>query len=141
MALNFPTSPELNQVYTSGTRSWRWDGSSWVANNSVTNILGYIPVNKAGDTMSGGLNVPNLNAVTVTANSGGFSIAGGSSASKTLTVSNSVTVSGTDGSTLNIGAGGTLQSGAFQASSQGATGATGAQGTTGAQGATGTQGA
>ena len=141
MALNFPTSPELNQVYTSGTRSWRWDGSSWVANNSVTNILGYIPVNKAGDTMSGGLNVPNVNAVTVTANSGGFSIAGGSSASKTLTVSNSVTVSGTDGSTLNIGAGGTLQSGAFQVSSQGTTGATGAQGTTGAQGATGTQGA
>ena len=140
MALNFPTSPELNQVYTSGTRSWRWDGSSWVANNSVTNILGYTPVNKAGDTMSGGLNVPNVNAVTVTANSGGFSIAGGSSASKTLTVSNSVTVSGTDGSTLNIGAGGTLQSGAFQVSSQGTTGAQGVQGTTGIQGSVGTQG-
>jgi hypothetical protein len=140
MALNFPTSPELNQVYTSGTRSWRWDGSSWVANNSVTNILGYIPVNKAGDTMSGGLNVPNVNAVTVTANSSGFSIAGGSSASKTLTVSNSVTIAGTDSSTLNIGAGGTLQSGAFQVSSQGTTGAQGVQGTTGIQGSVGTQG-
>jgi hypothetical protein len=91
--------------------------------------------------MSGGLNVPNVNAVTVTANSSGFSIAGGSSSSKTLTVSNGVTIAGTDGSTLNIGAGGTLLSGAFQASSQGTTGATGAQGTTGAQGATGTQGA
>jgi hypothetical protein len=90
--------------------------------------------------MSGGLNVPNVNAVTVTANSSGFSIAGGSSASKTLTVSNSVTVSGNDGSTLNIGAGGTLQSGAFQVSSQGTTGAQGVQGTTGIQGSVGTQG-
>ena len=140
MALNFPASPTLNQVFTSGTRSWLWDGSSWVANNSVTNILGYIPVNKAGDTMSGGLNVPNVNAVTVTANSSGFSIAGGSSSSKTLTVSNGVTIAGTDGSTLNIGAGGTLLSGAFQASSQGTTGAQGVQGTTGSQGAQGTDG-
>ena len=90
--------------------------------------------------MSGGLNVPNVNAVTVTANSSGFSIAGGSSASKTLTVSNSVTIAGTDSSTLNIGAGGTLQSGAFQVSSQGTTGAQGVQGTTGIQGSVGTQG-
>jgi hypothetical protein len=91
--------------------------------------------------MSGGLNVPNVNAVTVTANSSGFSVAGGSSASKTLTVSNSVTIAGTDSSTLNIGAGGTLQSGAFQVSSQGTTGAQGVQGTTGIQGSVGTQGA
>jgi hypothetical protein len=90
--------------------------------------------------MSGGLNVPNVNAVTVTANSSGFSIAGGSSASKTLTVSNGVTIAGTDGSTLNIGTGGTLLSGAFQASSQGTTGAQGVQGTTGSQGAQGTDG-
>jgi hypothetical protein len=90
--------------------------------------------------MSGGLNVPNVNAVTVTANSSGFSIAGGSSASKTLTVSNTVTIAGTDSSTLNIGAGGTLQSGAFQVSSQGTTGAQGVQGTTGSQGAQGTDG-
>jgi hypothetical protein len=90
--------------------------------------------------MSGGLNVPNVNAVTVTANSSGFSIAGGSSSSKTLTVSNGVTIAGTDGSTLNIGAGGTLLSGAFQASSQGTTGAQGVQGTTGSQGAQGTDG-
>jgi hypothetical protein len=90
--------------------------------------------------MTGGLNVPNVNAVTVTANSSGFSIAGGSSSSKTLTVSNGVTIAGTDGSTLNIGTGGTLLSGAFQASSQGTTGAQGVQGTTGSQGAQGTDG-
>ena len=30
MALNFPTSPSVNQVYTYGGNSWQWDGSSWV---------------------------------------------------------------------------------------------------------------
>ena len=28
-ALNFPTSPTLNQVYTSNGKSWRWDGTAW----------------------------------------------------------------------------------------------------------------
>jgi hypothetical protein len=31
MALNFPSSPVLDQVFTSGTRSWRYDGTGWVA--------------------------------------------------------------------------------------------------------------
>lgn len=51
-------------------------------------------------------------SLTQTANATGFSIAGGTT-SKTLTVSNNVTLAGTDGSTLNIGAGGTLGTGAF----------------------------
>lgn len=52
------------------------------------------------------------NALSLTANATGFSVAGGTTA-KTLTVSNSITLSGTDASTLNIGAGGTLGTGAF----------------------------
>lgn len=28
-ALNFPTSPTLNQVYTSNGKSWKWDGTAW----------------------------------------------------------------------------------------------------------------
>lgn len=31
MTLNFPSSPTLNQIYTSGDFSWSWNGSSWVA--------------------------------------------------------------------------------------------------------------
>lgn len=50
--------------------------------------------------------------LTQTANTTGFSIAGGT-ASKTLTVANSMTLEGTDDSTLNIGSGGTLGTGAF----------------------------
>ena len=53
-------------------------------------------------------------ALTQTVNAVGFSISGGTT-SKTLTVSNNLTLMGTDGSTLNIGAGGTLGTGAFAA--------------------------
>jgi hypothetical protein len=52
------------------------------------------------------------NGLTLTANTTGFSVAGGTT-SKTLTVSNNLTLAGTDGSTLNIGSGGTLGTGAF----------------------------
>ena len=30
-AIDFPSSPSVNQVFTSGTTSWQWDGASWVA--------------------------------------------------------------------------------------------------------------
>lgn len=55
------------------------------------------------------------NALTLTAASVGFTLAGGTT-SKTLTVSNTLTLAGTDSSTLNIGTGGTLGSAAFTAS-------------------------
>jgi hypothetical protein len=31
MPIDFPTSPTLNQVYTYLNRSWRWNGTTWVA--------------------------------------------------------------------------------------------------------------
>ena len=34
-ALNFPTSPVLNQIYTDNGKSWRWDGTSWKSFNTV----------------------------------------------------------------------------------------------------------
>jgi len=30
MALNFPDAPVLNEMFTSGTLGWRWDGEKWV---------------------------------------------------------------------------------------------------------------
>lgn len=56
------------------------------------------------------------NGLTLTANTTGFAVAGGTTA-KTLTISNNLTLTGTDGSTLNIGSGGTLGSAAYTASS------------------------
>ncbi|HAE36356.1 TPA: hypothetical protein DCX66_00960, partial [Candidatus Nomurabacteria bacterium] len=52
------------------------------------------------------------NGLTLTSLTTGFSVAGGTT-SKTLTVNNTLGLSGTDGSTLNIGTGGTLGTGAF----------------------------
>ena len=34
MPLNFPNSPSLNQIYTSGSNSWKWDGTVWNAISS-----------------------------------------------------------------------------------------------------------
>ena len=50
--------------------------------------------------------------LTLTSLATGWSIAGGTT-SKTLTLSNTLTLAGTDSSTLNIGSGGTLGTGAF----------------------------
>ena len=34
MPLDFPNSPSLNQIYTSGSNSWQWDGTVWNAISS-----------------------------------------------------------------------------------------------------------
>jgi len=38
MALDFPSSPVLNQVYTSGGTSWKWNGYAWDAFNPYNTI-------------------------------------------------------------------------------------------------------
>jgi hypothetical protein len=40
-AIDFPDSPTLDQVYTSGDRSWKWDGTVW---NSLAKTLEGFPV-------------------------------------------------------------------------------------------------
>lgn len=35
-ALNFPTSPALNQVFTANGKSWRWDGIAWKSFNTTS---------------------------------------------------------------------------------------------------------
>lgn len=50
-----------------------------------------------------------LNGLTITASTGTFTLTNG----KVFTVSNTLTLAGTDGSTLNVGTGGTLGSAAF----------------------------
>jgi hypothetical protein len=37
MALDFPSSPSLNQVFTSGNRSWIWNGTEWIGNTPIIN--------------------------------------------------------------------------------------------------------
>lgn len=33
-ALNFPSSPTLNQVYSANGKSWTWNGTSWAASGT-----------------------------------------------------------------------------------------------------------
>jgi len=72
----------------------------------------------AANTFTGTQTVGALVATTVNGNTftaGTYTLTG--SAGKTLTFSNTLTLAGTDGSTLNVGAGGTLGSAAFTAAS------------------------
>lgn len=39
MALNFPASPILDQVYTVGNSSWKWNGTSWNAYNAAVSSV------------------------------------------------------------------------------------------------------
>lgn len=40
MAINFPSSPVLNQEYSIGTRTWKWNGDAWELKNNQ-GIMGY----------------------------------------------------------------------------------------------------
>lgn len=127
---------------TAGTTSQYWRGDkSWQTLNATSVGLANVE-NTALSTWAGTANVITLgtigtgtwnataiadgkiasaltgktyNGLSLTANATGWSLAGGTT-SKTLTLSNTLTLAGTDASTLNIGAGGTLGSAAFTAS-------------------------
>jgi hypothetical protein len=52
MALNFPTSPSLNQTYTVGTKTWKWNGYAWdvqlqAAADSASVIAAFATANTA----------------------------------------------------------------------------------------------
>lgn len=40
MALDFPSSPSVGQIYTYLGRSWQWDGTSWVTATYITGPTG-----------------------------------------------------------------------------------------------------
>jgi hypothetical protein len=44
MPLDFPPSPTLNQVYTSGGTSWKWNGYAWDAFNPYETIRRFATV-------------------------------------------------------------------------------------------------
>ena len=45
-AIDFPDSPSVNDEFTSGDKTWIWNGSVW---NTVTSALGYTgPTGAAG---------------------------------------------------------------------------------------------
>ena len=96
-ALNFPTSPSTNEIYTANGKSWRWDGTSWrtyftlgvdSGGTGLTGISGtnsFLASNSSGTGLSyrsflagSGITISHsINAVTFTAtNSGSISGSG-----------------------------------------------------------------
>ena len=75
-----------------------------LVNSSVTVGSTNIALGATSTTLAG---LTSVNGLVLTANATGFSIAGGTT-SKTLTMSNTLTFSGTDSSSVNFGAGGTV---------------------------------
>ena len=74
MALDFPTSPALNEIYTYEGRSWQWNGTAWdvystVSGNVVTKLNGLT----GGVTLAAGSNItltPVGNTITIAASDG-----------------------------------------------------------------------
>lgn len=46
-ALNFPSSPSINDIYTANNQSWKWDGTSWVSLPPTNLTLGALTVSGA----------------------------------------------------------------------------------------------
>ena len=42
MAINFPNSPSLNDIYTLGTRQWKWNGNGWALQPLTAGFTGSI---------------------------------------------------------------------------------------------------
>ena len=37
MAIDFPNSPASNELYTSGNRTWKYDGEKWILIDNAAN--------------------------------------------------------------------------------------------------------
>lgn len=109
---------------TSGTGTLTSDGNTYSLSASGTGTVTSVSVVTANGVSGsvanasttpaitltlGAITPTTVNGLTFTSASTGFTVAGGTT-SKTLTVANTLTLAGTDGATLNIGAGGTLGS-------------------------------
>ena len=84
MALNFPLSPTLNQTYTVGTKTWKWNGSAWdvqlqTAADSASLVAAWATANSA---------FAQANAAYAQANTGG----GGASEALNLSFTNNSAV-------------------------------------------------
>ena len=81
-ALNFPTSPTLNQTYTANGTTWQWNGTSWISYQLNTFL------SLSGGTLTGGLKEAK---VAMAAND--INLNSGNCFTKTITAITTLTVS------------------------------------------------
>ena len=53
MAINFPNSPNVNDIHSSGGKTWKWDGTSWKLNSSPATGIGYTDLSVSQIAASG----------------------------------------------------------------------------------------
>ena len=99
MPINFPDSPSLNQTFTSGTTTWRWNGTVWLV------VRDFAPTGATGSATTTG-------SWTVTTGTNTYSIQTEGNATYTMWVSANIpngiitwnaTVSVTNGNVPAIG--------------------------------------
>ena len=114
MALNFPSSPSVNDIFTSGSSRWIWDGSSWVRQGK-------------------------LGSQGATGAQGSAGVQGAAGAQGSAGVQGAAGAQGATGATGAQGSAGAQGTAGAQGAT-GTAGAQGAQGTAGSQGTGGTTG-
>lgn len=104
MAINFPTSPVLNQEYTFGTKTWVWNGIAWNLKKDEPIVI--LDLIKTVDGTGSGLDSDLLdgnhssafysatNPSGYTSNTGTVTSVGGTGSYGGLTLSGTVTTSG-----------------------------------------------
>jgi len=119
MAINFPNTPALNETFTEGNTTWKWDGTAWnvVGNPSAGNFRtisvagqGDIVADTNSDTLTvvAGSNVtivtdPASDAITINSTGGGGG--GGGIALSDISVGSEATASGDGGLAYNNSSG------------------------------------
>lgn len=69
-AITFPNSPSADQVFTVGSRSWKWNGSKWASNNATLSATSPITYSN-GNIAFSGIAIDDISDVTVSTPSSG----------------------------------------------------------------------
>lgn len=107
MAINFPSSPLVGDLYTFNGKTWQWDGSYWIFVSS-TNMLSSATTVGGGVSIISGISnsVLYLKSLTggVTDNGNTISISGGTSSGTTSSSFTGGTISGATNFTNGLSA-------------------------------------